>query len=362
MLATSGYLRTSPEIDAAYARSKVTVGDLVIAIRASVGKSLIVPPELDGANLTQGTARLSPGEKIDRSFAAHALNSSGAQQEFTRISKGATFREITLEMLRKFRIPCPPRAEQVQLVEWMSLKASGFDHAIADSEQSIRLLTERRAALISAAVTGKIDVRKANNEDVRNAVATEIILLHAHKPTFGRVKNQKLVFLAEAHVGVWEIAGRYEREAAGPLDRRLIHNIESSLTRDGHLAVQQDGGPTSRVVYRIEPGAKRDRQRLSAMLGDRLARLDHLNEVMADLDTLSSEAIATLYAVWNDALLDGESVDDERLIRGVLDEWHPEKKRKFTPAKLKHWLDWMRRHEIVPTGRGSHTIATQLLV
>jgi type I restriction enzyme S subunit len=56
-----GYLRTSADIDASYSRSKVATGDLVIAIRATIGKPLIVPSELDGANLTQGTAKFSPG-------------------------------------------------------------------------------------------------------------------------------------------------------------------------------------------------------------------------------------------------------------------------------------------------------------
>ena len=54
-LPIDGYLRTSPEIDASYARSKVQAGDLVIAIRATIGKPLLVPPYLEGANLTQGT-------------------------------------------------------------------------------------------------------------------------------------------------------------------------------------------------------------------------------------------------------------------------------------------------------------------
>ncbi|MFN7897408.1 MAG: restriction endonuclease subunit S, partial [Cyanobacteriota bacterium] len=55
--------RTSIEIDESYARSKVEAGDLVIAIRATVGKVLEVPIELHGANLTQGTAKFSPGTR-----------------------------------------------------------------------------------------------------------------------------------------------------------------------------------------------------------------------------------------------------------------------------------------------------------
>ena len=54
-LPETGYLRTSLEIADAYQRSAVTEGDLVIAIRATVGKTLPVPVWLDGANLTRAS-------------------------------------------------------------------------------------------------------------------------------------------------------------------------------------------------------------------------------------------------------------------------------------------------------------------
>ena len=56
-----GLLRTSRGIAANYDRSEVKTGDIVMSIRATVGTTAVVPRELNGANLTQGTARISPG-------------------------------------------------------------------------------------------------------------------------------------------------------------------------------------------------------------------------------------------------------------------------------------------------------------
>jgi type I restriction enzyme S subunit len=67
-LPIDGYSKTSKEIDEAYRRSKVSEGDIVVAIRATVGKCLPVPKELEGANLTQGTAKISPGAGVDGEF------------------------------------------------------------------------------------------------------------------------------------------------------------------------------------------------------------------------------------------------------------------------------------------------------
>ncbi|MCK9604821.1 MAG: hypothetical protein M0R33_00030 [Methylomonas sp.] len=88
-----GYSLSSPEIDQAYERSKVAKGDLVIAIRATFGKCLPVPDELDGANLTQGTAKISPGLNISNEYMLAAINASPTQAYFDHMAKSATFKE-----------------------------------------------------------------------------------------------------------------------------------------------------------------------------------------------------------------------------------------------------------------------------
>ncbi|UPT97679.1 restriction endonuclease subunit S [Bradyrhizobium barranii subsp. apii] len=166
-LSSDGYLRTSLEIDAAYARSKVTAGDVVIAIRATIGKPLIVPPFLEGANLTQGTAKFSPDASVLAEFICHFLRSSQAIGQFERLAKGATFKEITLEMLRKFQILRPPVEEQRRLIDFLASKVAELDRLILEAENAIALLQERRNALIGAAVTGEIDVRGVVEAEAR---------------------------------------------------------------------------------------------------------------------------------------------------------------------------------------------------
>ena len=108
----------------------------------------------------------------------------------------------------------------------MKKRIGHLDPLIATAESAITLLQERRAALISAAVTGKIDVRGAEvvaevpdqvfGLDLAAVVAGVVIARLAAMPTFGRVKLQKILYLAEAHAGINEIDGSYLRKAAGP--------------------------------------------------------------------------------------------------------------------------------------------------
>ncbi|RKG87002.1 restriction endonuclease subunit S [Corallococcus sp. CA049B] len=158
-LPKSGYLRTTHEIDAAYRRSKVIRNDLVVAIRASLGKGLLVPDHLEGANLTQGTARVSPGAELLPKFLLRAFNSDYCQTSIRIAAKGTTFLEITLDELRRIPLAVPPIEEQLKIAETIDSQVGKFDDLIHEAMRAEQLLGERRTALISAAVTGQIDVR-----------------------------------------------------------------------------------------------------------------------------------------------------------------------------------------------------------
>lgn len=103
-----GLRHTDPEIAAKFERSRVRTGEIVISIRATVGTTALVPPELDGSNLTQGTARISPGENTASLFLLHFIRTKGCQGWINKQIKGATFREITLKRLRQMPVFVPP--------------------------------------------------------------------------------------------------------------------------------------------------------------------------------------------------------------------------------------------------------------
>lgn len=115
-LVKSGYAKTHPDLAAKFERSKVSTGDLVYCIRASIGSVDIVPKFLNGANLTQGTAKISPGSNIKAEFLVEFLRSKGFRDWIDRYSKGATFKEITLERLRAAPVLVPPLHIQEEFI------------------------------------------------------------------------------------------------------------------------------------------------------------------------------------------------------------------------------------------------------
>lgn len=74
-------------------------------------------------------------------------------------SQSAAQPGISVEVIAQKKMPLPPFEEQVRIGRFIDREAAEIDAAIADATEAIDLSKERRAALISAAVTGKIDVR-----------------------------------------------------------------------------------------------------------------------------------------------------------------------------------------------------------
>jgi type I restriction enzyme S subunit len=107
----SGLRKTSETISNAFRRSLLRRGDLLMSIRGHVGRCAIVPPELDGANITQDTARLAV-QGASSIFVRECLSTGGFQRWMAKHTKGVAVRGINLSDVKLMPIILPPREEQ----------------------------------------------------------------------------------------------------------------------------------------------------------------------------------------------------------------------------------------------------------
>ena len=68
-------------------------------------------------------------------------------------------KRVSPDLLRQHHLPCPDGETQRLIADYLDRETSKLDTLITEAELAISILKERRTALISAAVTGKIDVR-----------------------------------------------------------------------------------------------------------------------------------------------------------------------------------------------------------
>ena len=145
--------RTSPEIAEAYRRSTIREGDLVCSIGPSFGKVMTTPGWLNGANLTQGTARVAVVETTSPRFVFWSLRSMPSVAQWESSVGGATFRALNLGPLAETWLLAPPLPEQHAIATFLDRETAKIDALVSEQQRLIELLKEKRQAVISHVVT-----------------------------------------------------------------------------------------------------------------------------------------------------------------------------------------------------------------
>ena len=139
-----------------------TVGSNPEVLNSAVGQLGRVPENLAGSLLNQNTVVFSPNEEtLTNHFLYYLIQTTGYRDHLDLHAHGtANQASLSVADMLHFQIPLPEPTEQVEIVDYLDRKMSMMDDLSAEAERAIELLKERRTALISAAVTGKIDVRE----------------------------------------------------------------------------------------------------------------------------------------------------------------------------------------------------------
>ncbi|MBF6323517.1 hypothetical protein GV791_28930 [Nocardia cyriacigeorgica] len=169
-LSLSELNKTSFEIESRYVRSRLKGGDLVIAIRGSVGEVAVVPDELAGANLTQDAARISIGRDTEMSWLRLVLEAPPVVRQIQERVTGATIKGINIWDLKRVMIPTPTREIQVKLAQKAGEVLERHKALTSRVVKHRELVAEHRQALITAAVTGQFDVSTASGRNTTQGV------------------------------------------------------------------------------------------------------------------------------------------------------------------------------------------------
>jgi type I restriction enzyme, S subunit len=127
--------------------------------------------------INQNMAAIVPGKQVEPRFLHRYL--MAAYDDLRLLGRGANQPALNCDILRSYRMPLPPLVEQHEIVAFIErmYTPTGRTMELAEDQRDLQrdLLQERRTALISAAVTGKIDVRNwqppAGNARVSNQPA-----------------------------------------------------------------------------------------------------------------------------------------------------------------------------------------------
>jgi type I restriction enzyme, S subunit len=156
----------SAEHFATIRRSETKKGDIVIAkIGAQFGKSSILPPIDKPAVVSGNSMKLTVNNNICETVWAYwQLFNQKLNGEIDLLVNGSAQPALSLGTMNELAFLLPNIDEQKKIIAFLDTETVKFDTLVSEAERAVSLLKERRTALISAAVTGKIDVRNGVGE------------------------------------------------------------------------------------------------------------------------------------------------------------------------------------------------------
>ena len=155
-----GYFVT-PEWSKSHAKSILAEGDvLIVQTGAGTGDVGLVSCNEVGFNCHALIIVVCLDEYLSGPFLAAILQSDYGHQKLESIQTGGMHPHLNCGNVKYVEVPLPPVTEQTAIIKFLEAETAKFDSLTTEAQRAIDLLQERRTALISAAVTGQIDVRQ----------------------------------------------------------------------------------------------------------------------------------------------------------------------------------------------------------
>lgn len=372
----SGVRKVQETIEAEYTRTRLCGGEVVINIRGTLGGVALVPTDLSGYNVAREVAVVPIARRFSGKFIVYLMLSPYFWDHIQNNLRGIAYKGLNLGILRELPIPLPPLAEQHRIVAKVDTLMALCDRL--EACLTAAAVTRRRLldALLAEALAPSHDraesattERVATTTLVRAETTVEIekersalILTLAYERhrsarrdrTFGHVKAEKILHLVEVEAD-YDLGRAPVRDAAGPNDFPHLLATEKWAAEHRRFAFQKNG---SGYNFKALPDFQKSLAIASDIDAATRARIEKIIDLFIPMDMGTAEVFATVYAAWNNLLIEGKTPTDDDIIRGAREEWHPQKlkipRQKFAAA-LRH----LKTSDFVPSGRGKFVHASK---
>lgn len=160
----------NPEVHEQYRRTWLEGGEVIIAIRGTVGETAVVPAEMKGMNISREVALIPVLPGVDSTFLMYLLASPAAQRLITGQVKGVAQSGINLADLRMLPTPLPSLEEQQEIARQIEEALNMLDSVLAIQASMESSLTQLDQSILSKAFRGELVP-----QDPRDEPASELL-------------------------------------------------------------------------------------------------------------------------------------------------------------------------------------------
>lgn len=332
-------------------------GDLLFSranTRELVGATCIVNEDHYNLFLPDKLWKLLLNEQcLNKFYFHHLLKKNGFRNTLTKDATGTSgsMLNISMEKLRNLKCPIPPLPLQNQFAEIVNkveVLKTKYQKSVEELENLYGSLSQRafRGELCSNAelqIKDTSSIPENRRGFAKQVLGGKIVSLFKDDENFTNIKFQKLQYLAE-HLIEEDFFWNYRREAAGPYDNRFMHTVFNHLEKNKWFK------PKNLKFYPMEKVEDVGKY-FQRFFGEKSDKLNNLFNLLRRASEKFCEAVATIYAVWNNHIIQGLEFDKDRVKKEFF-EWSKRKKVVFTEEEFEKALEWMQRHQIIPTGFG----------
>lgn len=326
---------------------QVKKGDFILSNSMSFGRPYIL--NIDGCIHDGWLVIQDYQETYDMQFLYYILCSDTVMNQYASMAAGSSVQNLNKEKVANVLLYAPSSLKEQSAIAKV---LSSMDEEISFLEAKREKYNAIKQGMMQQLLTGRIrlvetnvktSTTSANVHFRRSVLAAEIADRLCDEPTFGHVKMEKMLFLAE-HCCHIDIGSHYHRDAAGPYDNKALRSIDSQLKKQKWFEVQR-----TEKGYRYVPMQNRGKHKtyFNRYYSGIVPMFDKIINTFKTQNTERCEIVATLYSAWEDLLHSNKSFTDADIVDEVLNNWHESKKRISQDRWLKA-IQWMRENGFAP--------------
>lgn len=330
-------------------------GDILLSVRAPIGTMNMA---MSACCIGRGLSAISSKEGFN-SFLFYQMNYFKKKFDYLN-SVGTTFGSLTKDDLYNLELSYPSK----EILNQFESLVSRFDEKILINTKENQQLAALRDWLLPMLMNGQVKVTDnvaiaatpqkthrtieplnipANKKTfAKQVLAGKIVATFIADPNFTDIKFQKVQFLAEHFIEA-DLNLNYYYQAAGPYDNKFMHTIYGDFRKQKWFDCKNK---------RFIPLEKQEKIEgyYQGYFAAAQKQLENLFDILFQATEAEAEIIATLYAIWNDRIIDARQVTDEELIADFYG-WS-DRKQRYSKSQIENGLSFLRRHQMEPRGFG----------
>jgi type I restriction enzyme, S subunit len=347
------------------------VGDLVVVMTDLSSKMKILGKpafvETDGVLHNQRIGRVSfLNDCIEKRLLYYFMMTEGFLKNIKGSATGTMVKHTAPKRILSNVIPFPEnRKEQRAIISMLDALRAETQRLASLCDRKLAVLDALKKSLLHQAFTGEltaaagesvvipfpIQIPNINTTDLHAgilAMAYELHVQNGKQSCFGHVKAEKIAHMVEASLGI-DLGRSPVKDAAGPNDFPHLLKVEHRSRKANYF----DFKPVDGAAYRVQKlrGFQQLVDKTCAVLGPRRDGVERLLQWMLPMTVQQSEIVATVFAAWNNLMLEGKLPTDEQIVFESRENWHPAK-LKIDCDKFFKAVQWLRKEGRVPEGKG----------